>query len=308
MAYVPIRTSILKGDQKIGFDLYLPLASKYIMYLRRGESFEGKRLLRLKDKKVKKMFIREDEEQLYREYMSRNIEMAYDRKSPQSLENRAEIAHGLQQATAEAILEDPESAESYQTAKDNSQRFVQFLLQEDQAIKSLLSVENTDQNLAHHGVTVASLAVEIAKIVGGVESANYSYLALGGLIHDVGHYLSGQNVARRLTEFTPEEMSVYRSHPSTGVAKIKDLKHMDTHVIQIILQHEETINGSGFPSQLHESKLNPLSIFVQSANIYDRLVTFEKLESKEAVKCLFTEHIGKFPLSHLNALRSIVQR
>ena len=55
MTYVPIRVSVLRGDQKIGFDAFLEVNSKYILYLRKGDSFEGARLDRLKEKKVKKI-------------------------------------------------------------------------------------------------------------------------------------------------------------------------------------------------------------------------------------------------------------
>jgi len=102
MPYTPIRTSVLRGDQKISFDVYVEINSKHILYLRKGDSFEGSRLLRLKDKKVKKMYITPESEQLYREYMEQNIDRAYGKNSTQNVEDRVQIAHGLQQAAVEA--------------------------------------------------------------------------------------------------------------------------------------------------------------------------------------------------------------
>ncbi|NJL24356.1 MAG: HD domain-containing protein [Calothrix sp. SM1_5_4] len=195
MGYSSIRVSVLRGDQKIGFDVFVQVGTKHILYLRQGDSFEGTRLARLKEKKVKKMYIREEDEQLYRDYMARNIDMAYDQKGGQSMENRAQIIQGVQQAAAEAVFESPEDAEVYQAAKEGTRRFTEFLLAEDKAIKSLLAIENTDQSLGHHGVTVASLAVEIAKITGYKETKNLSIMALGGLLHDLGHYISGQIIS-----------------------------------------------------------------------------------------------------------------
>lgn len=308
MGFAPIRISVLRGDQKIGFDCYVEIGGKHILYLRKGSSFEGTRLARLKEKKLKKMFIREEEEQLYRDYMERNIEMAYDKASPQTLENRTHIVQGVQQSCAEAIFEDPADQSAYATAKEGSQRFTDFLLNEDKAIKNLLAIENTNQNLAHHGVTVASLAVRIAKMTGYDAPKNFPVLALGGLIHDMGHYLSGQNISRALKDFSPEELAVFKSHPTEGAKKLKDLKHMDLHVTQIVLEHEESINGSGFPEKKSENKMNPMSVFVQSANIFDRLVTFERIPQSDAVKRLMSvEFIGRYPLNHLKAIKAIVQ-
>ena len=309
MSYSPVRISVLRGDQKIGFDVYIEIGSKYILYLRKGESFEGARLQRLKDKKLKKMFIRESDENLYRAYVERNIEMAYDKGSGQTIENRTQVVQGVQQAAAEAVFENPADEAAYQAAKIGSERFTNFLLAEDKAIKQLLALENTDQSLAHHGVSVASLAVEIAKVTGYADKKNLPHMALGGLLHDLGHVLSGQNISRPLSAFRPEELALYKQHPTDGAKKLKDLKHMDLHVTQIILQHEEAPDGSGFPDKLKEAKMNPIALYVQTANAFDRLIAFEGLSHAEALKKVFTvDYLGRYPLPHLNAIKSIMNR
>lgn len=308
MSYTPIRISVLRGDQKINFDAYVPVGAKHILYCRKGDSFEGARLARLKEKKLKKMFIRVEDEQAYRDYMSHNIEKAYDSKSGATLENRSQIVQGLQQDAAEAVFENPEDQAAYQAAKEGSQKFIDFLMAEDKAFKNMLAIENTDQSLAHHGVTVAALAVEIAKATGYTDSKNLPMLALGGLLHDVGHFFSGQNVSRPLKDFTEPELALYKTHPMEGAKRIKDLKHIDLHVTQIMLQHEECVNGSGFPEKLLEAKINPLAVFVGSANVYDRLITFERVTPADAVKRLISpEFIGRYPLPHLNALKALVK-
>ncbi len=308
MGFAPIRISVLRGDQKIGFDCYIEVAGKQLLYLRKGDSFEGARLAKLKEKKVKKMLIREEDEQLYRDYMARNIDMAYDKNSSQSLENRANIVQGLQQSNTEAVFENPADEVAYAAAKEGSQRFTDFLMAEDKAIKNLLALENADQSLSHHGVTVASLAVRIAKETGYDSPKNLPLLAMGGLIHDLGHYISGQNITRPIKDFSPQELELYKQHPAEGAKKFKDLKHMDQHVVQIILEHEENINGSGFPDKKVEAKLNPLSVYVGSANLFDRLVTFERVPRADVVKRLFSsEYLGRYPLSHFNAIKTILQ-
>ena len=55
--YVPIRVSTLRGNLKIPFDAYVSVASKHILFCRKGDSFGGDRLDRLKKKKLKIMFI-----------------------------------------------------------------------------------------------------------------------------------------------------------------------------------------------------------------------------------------------------------
>lgn len=305
-SYVPIRVSTLRGDQKISFDLYIQLGQKHILFIRRGDSFEGLRLNRLKERKLRKMFILPGDEPLYRAYIESNIERAYDAKSGVSLEDRSAVVQGLQQSAAEAVMENVNDAKAYADAKAGSQRFVDFLLKEEQALKALLAIENTDQNLAAHGVSVATLAVGIAKKVGGVEAKNMNLLALGALVHDLDHYRSGVPYHLPLSQMTSEQLTRYKQHPSEGATMVKDLAHIDQHVAQIIAQHEEHADGSGFPNRLIEKKCNPMSVIVATANAYDRMVTFERSTPQEALKRMIIEKIGRHPLEQINALKSVV--
>ncbi len=307
MSYVPIRTSTLRGDQKISFDIFLLLNEKFIPYIRTGDSFEGGRLTKLKEKKVKKLYITPGDEAKYREYIQKNIEMAYDPKSNQALENRASVIQGHQQSNTEAVMENPKDEVAYNTAKDGSSKLADFIMREEASLKAVLALENTDQNLAAHGVTVSSIAVGIAKRIGYVDPKNLQFLVLGGLMHDLGHYYNGLNIARSIADFTPEELAKYKAHPHEAAEMVRELKHFDQNVIQIIAEHEECIDGSGFPLKLVEKKINPMSVMVGLANAYDRMVSFEKTPSKDAIKRLVVEKIGRYPLAQINAMKAIVK-
>ena len=142
--YVPIRVSTLRGNLKIPFDAYVTLASKHILFCRKGDSFEGGRLDRLKKKKLKKMFILQDHENAYRDYITENIESAYDNKSTKSLEERSEVIQGSQQAAADEVMDSPENESNYSNAKAGSGKYVDYLLSNDNALQSILKIEIRD--------------------------------------------------------------------------------------------------------------------------------------------------------------------
>lgn len=308
MSFLPIRVSTIRGDQPLSFDAYIKINDKQVLYLRKGDSFEGARLKRLRDKKLKKMFIVTDDEGSYRSYLAKNIEMAYDPNSTKSIETRAEIVQGMQQSNAEAVIEDPGNAEIYAQAKEDSGKFIEFLMAEDKALGHILSQENLDKNVAHHGVTVATLVAGIAKRVGGLDQRSLQMLSLGALIHDLEHFYTAIDIARRTSLFSPEESKVYQTHPTDGARRLAETRHMDSQVVKIIAQHEEFVDGKGFPVGLNKSQLDPLSTFVSCANAMDRLVTFEGFPRREAVKKLMIEKVGSFELLHLQALGDIVNQ
>ena len=307
MEYVPIRVSTLRGDQKIDFDAYVKINDKFILYVRSGDSFEGERLSRLKAKKLKKMFILPDSEENYRTYLQRNIEIAYDKASGKSIENRAEIIQGSQQSNAEAVMENPENEATYNDTKDAAGKFVQFLDQEDpHSFSSILNIQNVDQNIAHHGVTVSTLAIGLARRLGITDPKQLQLLSLGALLHDFEHFHSGLMINKPLNQFSTDELKIYKSHPTIGAQKVQDKKHFDRSVISIILQHEEYIDGSGFPNGLMESKMDPWSVVVASCNALDRLITFENVPKKDAVRQLMITGVGKYPLNHIQFLGDIM--
>lgn len=307
MAHVPIRVSTLRGDQKIEFDAYVKINEKHVLYLRRGDSFEGARLSRLKEKKLKKMFILEDDEKNYRSYLDRNIEMAFDSKSGKPIETRTEVVQGATQAKAENALENSDKEAVYNESKDGALKFAEFLTREDAAIGHILRMENPDNSIAQHGVAVSTAAITIAKQIQLTDPKKLQFLSLGGLLHDFEHFHSGLNVSRSISTLTPAELEIYKRHPTDGAKRVQDKKHFDIEVIRIIQQHEECINGKGFPEGFLENKIDPLAIIVSSANRLDRLLSFDKVPKDQVAKELMLRYTGMHPLEHLKILGDLAR-
>lgn len=307
MDYVSIRVSTLRGDQKINFDAYVKINDKMILYLRRGDSFEGMRLNRLKEKKLKKMFIQPTDESHYREYMQKNIEMAYDNKSGKDIQTRAEIIQGQQQSQAEEVFEHPEEAEAYLQAKDAAGKYIQFLLSNNDAVKTVLNISNTDQSVSHHGVSVATMSVAVAQKLGITDTKQIQLLALGATLHDFGHYDSALYPKKKISQMNSDELELYKSHAKEGSKKLQDKKHFDLQVIRIINEHEECIDGSGYPRGIQENQMDPLSVIVATCNALDRMITFDEFSRDEACKKLMVECVGKYPLTHIQKAIEVVK-
>ena len=304
MDFVTIRTATLRGDQKIDFDVYIQVGEKHIAYLRKGDAFDGTRLERLKAKKLKKLFIRPEEEQAYRDYVTQNIEIAYA-KTDRPIEARAEVIQGAQQSSAEAVLEAPENQANYSQAKEGASRYVDFLMKEEKAVQAMLNIENTDRDLAHHGVTVSTLSVLIANKL-GLASDRVALLALGALLHDFGHVKAAYPLFKAPTELDAPSRIEYMKHAMLGGQTVRTHRHFDEAVIKIIVEHEELIDGSGYPQKLQEKNTDPLSVIVSTANDFDRLMLNEKLTRAEAVKKFTVSRVGLHPLEHFKILKSIV--
>ncbi len=306
MSYISIRVSTLRGDQKIGFDTYVKINDKHILYLRQGDSFEGGRLKKLKEKKVRQMFILKDEEQKYLGYLKMNIESAYDPATTKDVGNRAEIIQGSQQGNIENVFENPQDADNYNKTKEEAGKYVEFILNTTNAATALLNIENTDQNVAHHGVSVSTLSVALAKRLGQIDEKKIQLMALGALLHDYGHNLHPLDLGMPVAAMSPDNYKIWKNHPRLGAENVRNTKHFDPAVLNIILQHEEKCNGSG-PLGMNEKDQDPLATLVSSANTVDRLLSFEKISKADLPKKLTIDYMGCHPLMHIQQLNEIIK-
>ncbi|MCX7978795.1 MAG: HD domain-containing protein [Bdellovibrionaceae bacterium] len=307
MDYTSIRVSTLRGDQKIGFNVFLKIGEKWILYLREGDSFEGDRLKRLKEKKLKKMFIKTEDEEKYRNYIQQNIDMAFDDKSGRDIKTRAEVVQGIQQSNVEEVFEKPENEMAYNIARDSAGKYVQFILNNKQAFPAVMAIENLDRSLSQHCVTVSTMAIALAQRENITDQKSLQLLTLGALLHDLGHRDASYEIARPLESFTAEDMKLYMNHPKIGAQLAQDKKHFDQLVINIIAQHEECLDGSGFPQGLKANSMDPSVLIVATCNQFDRLMSFEGVGRDQVAKKIMLDKVGRYPLPYLQKLSEILR-
>lgn len=306
MDYVSIRTTTIRGDQKISFNAFMKLDGKMVLYLRKGDSFEGERLNRLIDKKLKKMYILNDEEPFYLDYLKSNLDRAYDIDSSLDQATRAEIISGSQQNNIENVFDDIQDAESYAKTKNEALQFVNVIQNSFDTSIALLNMENSESNISQHGVTVGTLAVLLAQRLGINDKSQLGLLTTGALLHDYGHSLNPIDLQKPVHQMTPEDTLLWKSHSIAGAKGIAGMKHFDTSVVHIISQHEEHLDGSG-PLGLKESKIDPLAVIVGSANTTDRMLSFEGLSRAETIKVLKKDFNKKRPQSHIQILSELLK-
>ncbi|MGE0526580.1 MAG: HD-GYP domain-containing protein [Bdellovibrionales bacterium] len=304
--YTSVRVNTLRGDLKIPFDVYVHVAGKYIHYCRQGDSFEGTRLERLKSKKLKKMFIRIEQESLYRKYLEDSIDSAYE-DTGKPLETRAEVIQGFQQAAAEQYMEDPKDEISYTHARSSVHRLVQFLNKEPFGALALLKLKNTDQSITHHSVNVAALSAAMALESNLREKNEIALLSLGCLLHDIDHFFSEFDLSRPIASLGSEELTVYKSHPMKGAERLQSAPFMDQLVLSVVLQHEEHADGTGFPKGMRGEDMDPMVMVAATANAYDRAVSFEQQEPKDALKHILIDKLGAYPLPYLQSLQRVLK-
>ncbi len=109
-------------------------------------------------------------------------------------------------------------------------------------------VETRDPYTAGHQRRVAQLAEVIARELGLSEWQVEGIRVAGGL-HDVGKVIVPAEILSRPGQLNEYEMSIIRIHPQTGYEILSGIE-FPWPVAQIVRQHHEKLDGSGYPQGL----------------------------------------------------------
>jgi PAS domain S-box-containing protein len=111
-----------------------------------------------------------------------------------------------------------------------------------------LTVETRDAYTAGHQRRVTNLARSIAQEMGMSES-DVDGLRMAGVIHDLGKISVPAEILSKPGKLTPLEFSLIKIHPQTGYDILKNID-FQWPIAQIVLQHHERLDGSGYPHGL----------------------------------------------------------
>jgi HD-GYP domain-containing protein (c-di-GMP phosphodiesterase class II) len=161
--------------------------------------------------------------------------------------------------------------------------------------------------LACHQARVAVLAITIGASV-AYDRPRRVQLGMAGCLIDVGLWQIPESLLRRLDALTPEEQTLYRSHPRLSAETIRRWAPPSEALAEAVLQHHEREQGQGFPSGLLGASVS------QDAKILGLIDTYTgltmppaprpRLRPHEAIREIVRSKHESFPSALVKALLS----
>ena len=111
-----------------------------------------------------------------------------------------------------------------------------------------VSVEARDPYMVGHQRRVTDLACAIAMEM-NLSSRRVNGISMAGMIHDMGKIAIPEAILSKPTKLTETEFITIKTHPQAGHDLVKEIE-FPWPVAQIILQHHERMDGSGYPRGL----------------------------------------------------------
>jgi len=116
-----------------------------------------------------------------------------------------------------------------------------------------LAVEKRDYFTAGHQQRVSKLACAIGQEM-GLSGEQIQVIRIAGLLHDIGKICIPLDVLNKPIRLNEIETAMVQSHCQVGYDILKDVE-FPWPIADIVIQHHERMNGSGYPLRLHEDDI-----------------------------------------------------
>jgi len=119
-------------------------------------------------------------------------------------------------------------------------------------------------------------------------------LCVSALLHDIGLLKISPEIINKPKELTEKEFEQVKKHPSLGMELLNNINNLPESVPDVIYQHHEREDGSGYPKGIKSNEISKHAKIVAIVEVYEALIHPRSYRKKEnipyiAVKKLIQE-------------------
>lgn len=265
--YIAVKFPVLYTFMARSFDLYLKLSdTNYIKVVQQGDPFLKADAEKFIQKGVTQLYISSMDSIDFLKSYEENLNLLLVSKS--SVEEK--IVHTIDaletiEGVAKRLGWTTETVAAARRNIDIAFKMLNSNVQLSDILKRKLS-DPTSAYARHIGLQSYMCCI-LSRELGWGSEAVQTKLALAALLHDLAvdeqYYDDMKNWNKRAAnsrDRSPETIK-YRLHPLEAAKLLQTIENVPPDIEQIILQHHEKKDGSGFPRSLGHTRINQLAAF-----------------------------------------------
>jgi HD-GYP domain-containing protein (c-di-GMP phosphodiesterase class II) len=136
----------------------------------------------------------------------------------------------------------------------------------------MVRLERRDVSTEEHTRRVALLAAQVGEEL-KLSATSRRHLAVGGLLHDIGKLSVALEILNKPGKLTDEEFAAIKRHPGDGRRLLDELGGFPEGVRELVSDHHERLDGSGYPRGLKGHELSIETRILAVVDVYDALVS-----------------------------------
>lgn len=148
-------------------------------------------------------------------------------------------------------------------------------------------VEYRDPYTAGHQSRVADLAVAIGSAL-GMDEDRLEGLRIASTLHDLGKVAVPAEILTRPGRLSDVELAIARTHVAAGYRIIKGI-NFPWPIAEIIYQHAERLDGSGYPRGLQGTQIVQEARILAVADIIEAMTSHRPYRSAQSLEAALTQ-------------------
>lgn len=284
--YCPIGINDFFSGKAVLFDVFIRLrANRYIKILHSGDTFSRERIEKYRDEKgVEYLYYHVSDRKKFLQFNTLVASKMVTNDKVLSTTKISMVKNIASQYIDEVHTEGlkPQVLEQGKAICAT----VHSLVENDKELyKFLRDFQALDPSAYSHSFLVTLYATSITKQFDWESSQTLQSVAMACLFHDIGKLsLPAEIRGKRPIEMNDEEILLYKRHPVLGVELVGDNRQINNIVKQVILQHHEAYDGTGYPYKVKGSKIQLVANIVGLVDDFVHLMLDQESSPLETLK------------------------
>jgi HD-GYP domain-containing protein (c-di-GMP phosphodiesterase class II) len=177
------------------------------------------------------------------------------------------------------------------------------------ALADVLHLNVLERAQAAHGLHGCILSLLVGQEL-DLEPQELRTLGMAALLHDVGEQRLPSQIRLKTEALTRAEKSLFELHPLYGKEMLDQLLHIPRGVANIVAQHHECINGTGYPRRLTDEQILPLAKILRVVDDYQYLTNpreaHHRLHPNQALAELYVKRQQQLSVKVIIALVRVI--
>jgi HD-GYP domain-containing protein (c-di-GMP phosphodiesterase class II) len=163
------------------------------------------------------------------------------------------------------------------------------VIRNEYAITILTRIRHHSTYQWEHATNCAILVCGFALFL-GFNKETAEKMTLGALLHDIGVAKVSKAILDKPSKLTINEMNVIKKHLAWGHELCKRDGFDDPVILDMLINHHERLDGSGYPRGLKKEKISKLSRITAIIDVYDAM-TGDKIHKKGVQPIIALRHL-----------------
>jgi|AntRauTorcE11897_2_1112592.scaffolds.fasta_scaffold06155_3 HD-GYP domain-containing protein (c-di-GMP phosphodiesterase class II) len=150
------------------------------------------------------------------------------------------------------------------------EQLMEAVLHDSKSMTYLAMLREHQDELVAKAVNVTVLSLVFAKHI-GLRQDQLIPLGMGALLHTLGLLQVPVEVLTKVDPLSENEKDLIRQYPRRGYEYLLSQGSFDEQTLDIVLHHQERINGEGYPDGLKGRQIGFLARLVAITSVYEAL-------------------------------------